>query len=296
MLIKSIIQYLPTYAMSVFLLPLEITKDSERSISRFWWNTKKMDSRSIHWMSWEGLSRHKSSGGMGFRDFRDFNLAMLGKHGWRFITNPNSLVSRVFKAKYFPDSDFMEAKIGNNPSSVWRSIWEAKHVISAGMRWKIGSGNSVNIIGQPWLFDDNNPFITSSVQGLENRKVSDLMTMEYRAWEEEILRDMFNVRDQQCIRSVPLNENQDEDTLYWGKEVSGQYTVRSAYRMLQEHKNIWRPQDQNSMWRKTWRIKAPPKVLNFMWRALSNCLPTMVMLMHKKVEVNPLCQLCRSGE
>lgn len=195
-LIKSIIQSLPTYAMSVFLLPLEITKDLERSISRFWWNTKKVDSRSIHWMSWEGLSRHKSSGGMGFRDFRDFNLAMLGKQGWRFVINPSSLLSRVFKAKYFPDSNFMEAKIRNHPSFVWRSISEAKQVISAGMRWKIGFGNSVNIIGQPWLLDDNNPFITSNVQGLENHKVSDLMSMEYRAWDEDILRDMFNVRDQ----------------------------------------------------------------------------------------------------
>lgn len=150
-LVKSIIQALPTYAMSVFLLPLEITKDLERSISRFWWNSKKNDSRSIHRMSWERLSRHKSSGGMGFRNFRDFNLAMLGKQAWRFITNPSSLVSRIYKAHYFPNCSFMEAKIGNNPSFVWRSIWEAKQVISAGMRWKIGSGNSVNIVGQPWL-------------------------------------------------------------------------------------------------------------------------------------------------
>lgn len=58
------------------------------------------------------------------------------------------------------------------------------------MRWKIKFGNSVNIVEQPWLLDDSNPFITSRVQGLKN-----------------IQGDMFNVRDQQCIRSVPLNEN-----------------------------------------------------------------------------------------
>lgn len=58
-LVKAIIQSLPTYAMNVFMLPLEIIKDFERSIARFWWNTKKSDSRSIHWMSWERLSLHK---------------------------------------------------------------------------------------------------------------------------------------------------------------------------------------------------------------------------------------------
>lgn len=130
-LVKSIVQALPTYAMSVFLLPLEITKDFERCISRFWWNSKKNDSRCIYWMNWERLSRHKSSGGMGFRDFRDFNLAMLGKQAWRIITNTTSLVSRIYKARYFPNYSFMEAKIGSNPSFVWRSIWEAKHVIAA---------------------------------------------------------------------------------------------------------------------------------------------------------------------
>ncbi|KAL8113674.1 hypothetical protein AgCh_020839 [Apium graveolens] len=125
-LVKSVIQSLPTYAMKIFLLPLEITKDVERCISKFWWNIKKTASKSIHWMSWDRLTRHKSCGGMGFRDFRDFNLAMLGK--------------------------------------------QAKHVIAAVMRWKIGSGNSVNIVGQPWLLDENNPFVTSTAQGLQNHK------------------------------------------------------------------------------------------------------------------------------
>lgn len=34
-LVKSVIQSLSAYAMSVFLLPLEITKDVKTSISRF---------------------------------------------------------------------------------------------------------------------------------------------------------------------------------------------------------------------------------------------------------------------
>lgn len=34
-LIKNVAQALPTYAMSIFLLPLDITKDFERSLSRF---------------------------------------------------------------------------------------------------------------------------------------------------------------------------------------------------------------------------------------------------------------------
>lgn len=69
-LVKSVVQSLPTYAMSVFLLPVEITKNLERVISKFWWSSKPSERNGIHWMSWTRLTKHKSTGGMGFRDFR----------------------------------------------------------------------------------------------------------------------------------------------------------------------------------------------------------------------------------
>ncbi|PKA61986.1 putative mitochondrial protein [Apostasia shenzhenica] len=62
---------------------------------------------------------------MGFRDPVAFNKVLVAKQGWRMITHPNSLVVRVFKAKYFPKSDIMNAQLGSNPSYAWRSIiWE----------------------------------------------------------------------------------------------------------------------------------------------------------------------------
>lgn len=91
-------------------------------------------------MSWERLSNHKAKGGLSFRDFRDFNLALLGKQGWRLISNSNRLSSKIYKARYFPNSHFFDSKLGDNPSYVWRSIWEAKSVIMAGARWILGKG------------------------------------------------------------------------------------------------------------------------------------------------------------
>jgi hypothetical protein len=38
---------------------------------------------------------------MGFKDIKLFNLAMLGKQGWRLLTNPDSLCAIVLKGKYF---------------------------------------------------------------------------------------------------------------------------------------------------------------------------------------------------
>lgn len=74
-------------------------------------------------MSYKRLTVHKSIGGIGFRNLRDFNLALLEKQGWRLQCRPDSLVSRLFKTWYYHDSRFVEAKLGNSPSFIWRSIF-----------------------------------------------------------------------------------------------------------------------------------------------------------------------------
>ena len=49
----------------------------------------------------------KEQGGMGFRDLHFFNLAMLGKHGWNFVSNLHTLANRLIKAKYFPHGNLI---------------------------------------------------------------------------------------------------------------------------------------------------------------------------------------------
>ena len=53
---------------------------------------------------------------MGFRDVGAFNQALLAKQCWRILSKPSSLVAMIFKAKYFPKGDFLDAYIGHNPS------------------------------------------------------------------------------------------------------------------------------------------------------------------------------------
>lgn len=203
-LIKTVAQAMPTYAMSMFLLPNDITKDFERSLSRYWWGIKENDKCGIHWMKWSRLSKHKSNGGMGFRDFREFNLALLGKQAWRLATQTKTLASKVYKARYFADCHFFDSKLGDNPSLIWRSIWEAKSVVMAGARWKVGDGSQIKIRGHPWLQGVTNPCVTSKLQGLKNATVMSLMDMEGQHWDIDILKDLFNQRDQQCILSTNI--------------------------------------------------------------------------------------------
>lgn len=41
-----------------------------------------------------------------------------------------------------------------------------------------------------------------------------------------------------------------------------------------------------------WNIKAPPKALNLVWRAVSFCLPTKTLLQTKHVQIDNMCPVC----
>nr|ABN08840.1 RNA-directed DNA polymerase, putative [Medicago truncatula] len=57
---------------------------------------------------------------MGFKGLKAFNMAMVGKQAWKLVSSPESLITRLLKAKYFPRSGYFGASIGHNPSYVWR--------------------------------------------------------------------------------------------------------------------------------------------------------------------------------
>lgn len=69
---------------------------------------------------------------MGFKNLYGFNLALLGKHCWNFINNPNILVARLYKAGYFPRSHLLHVVQGSGPIFIRVGIWKAKEALKVG--------------------------------------------------------------------------------------------------------------------------------------------------------------------
>lgn len=131
-LLKSVIQSIPNHCMSVYLLPKELCYGLERMMNSFWWGNKRGQDRGIIWQKWKCLCKSKSGGGLGFRCLHEFNIAPLGKQAWKLLLNPNSMVSMVLKARYYPNSSYLEATLGNNPSYIWRCLLAAQDLIRKG--------------------------------------------------------------------------------------------------------------------------------------------------------------------
>ncbi|OMP01909.1 reverse transcriptase [Corchorus capsularis] len=147
---SAVAQAVPTYLMSCFKFPKTFLHELNQMIARFWWGGDETR-RKIHWKNWADLCVSKLDGGLGFRDFKAFNLALLAKQCCRIIHNENSLCSRLLKAKYFRDRTFMSATLGANPSFLWRSLLAGRDVIKLGSRWRVGNGSSIEVWTDNWL-------------------------------------------------------------------------------------------------------------------------------------------------
>ncbi|KAA3472879.1 reverse transcriptase [Gossypium australe] len=67
-------------------------------------------------LAWEKMCHPKGMGGLGFRDLRLFNVALLGRQVWRLLNYKDTLCYKVLSSKYFPNGDVFHPKKVDRPS------------------------------------------------------------------------------------------------------------------------------------------------------------------------------------
>jgi hypothetical protein len=114
-MLKSVAQAIPTYIMSCFQIPENICNRMRATISNHWWGFEG-GKKTMHWKSWRWLMTPKFMGGMGFRDMKLFNQAMLTRQCWRILIDPESLCAKLLKGRYFPNGSFLDSTITRSRS------------------------------------------------------------------------------------------------------------------------------------------------------------------------------------
>ncbi|XP_062013785.1 uncharacterized protein LOC133730151 [Rosa rugosa] len=288
-LIKVVAQALPLYTMNCYLLPQNLIQELHQLCAQFWWGSTD-DKKAMHWRAWDDLCKPKSMGGMGFRHLFAFNLAMLAKQGWRLLQYPDSLIGQLFKALYFPHSNFWEAELGSQPSFAWRSILQGRDILKAGIKRHIGNGLSTNIWRDPWLMgEDLGAYFSSRATFVADLFISP------GVWNVTLLSELFPAYIVQKILTLPLSPRVHEDRWIWGADKKGQFTVKSAYhvarnRILDDVSSISNP--SATLWRQLWKAQVPSNVKICAWKAASNILPTRGRLSERGVDIDTQCPLC----
>lgn len=123
------------------------------------------------------------------------NEAFLLKQFWCILVNPNSLVSKCLKARYFSNTSIFEAPFRNNYSIVWKNIWRVG--MAARDVMVINSDNTVT-----WKADQSGCFTVKSAYGYLKKK-KDEHFLEKRG---EVSDNSQTVLFWKCVWRSPVQE------------------------------------------------------------------------------------------
>lgn len=296
-LIKSVIQSIPSYTMNCFLFPITLCQEIEQATARFFWGSS-IEERKSHWAKWDILTSPKAKGGLGFREIHYFNIAMLAKQLWGLLQNPNSQIQRILKAKYYKRSDLMNAQLGYKPSYLWRSLLASRDIIREGTAWRVGNGESIATLTDKWVGVNQYQIpVVDEREEMEMSRVADLIDHRTGKWKKEIIESLFLPEIANQIIAMPLSVNGGEDRRIWRFTKNGMFTVKSAYHVTVEKYSQATLHHQSpsaipSNWKRLWRIQTLPRVRNFLWKVCMNAVPTRANLAKRHIMADAICGMC----
>lgn len=263
-LIKSVVQAIPSYAMACFALPKRFCDKLNSYISNFWWSGNP-ENRGVHWASWDHATQSKFSGGLGFRDFKAFNVAMLAKQGWRLTINPNTFWGSIMKGLYYPNSNFLQAAKGNRPSWAWSSLLQGREILLKGIRWQVANGSKILFWNDNWLPSSQDFKVhTARAPDCPLVYVQDFIDQRSKTWKEADISRWVSQEEANEILSIPISHNGKVDFLVWHYEPKDHYTVKSGYHLARELQSAGaQPKASSSfnppraLWKFIWSMNIP---------------------------------------
>ncbi|OMP07498.1 hypothetical protein COLO4_07290 [Corchorus olitorius] len=129
------------------------------------------------------------------------------------------------------------------------------------------------------------------------------MDKEEGTWNIEVVGEAIPEEDRTRIEKLPICQREGPDRVIWPYNKDGSYSVRSGYLSMKGSRHV---RDGNrassshivskSTWKQIWKIQAPSKIKNFLWKACQNALATYQNLWKRRCCTTPTCQLCLHQE
>jgi hypothetical protein len=124
-----------------------------------------------------------------------------------------------------------------------------------------------------------------------------LIDQDLKQWDRSLISIIFLPEEAATIMNIPLSPFQPRDRLIWRCTANGGFTVKNAYHLGIEMKNLEKAGSSKTVktgdtWKKCWSLNVPNAVKMFLWKACHDLLSTKVNLLKRGVCDNSLCPIC----
>ena len=136
-----------------------------------------------------------------------------------------------------------------------------RDVINKGAVWRVGNVESIKIWEHKWLTEFSNSYVVSLRIDTEVSLVKDLFVAGRRVWDPGLVQRLFLPWEAELIQRILVCEESVADLLTWPLTPTGDYSVRSAYRILESNaRNVNLGSSSGDGQSKIWKIKTPNRI------------------------------------
>ncbi|XP_073066025.1 uncharacterized protein [Primulina eburnea] len=309
-LIKSVLNAMPTYYMSIFKVPNKVEKQLEALMRNFLWDGADGETHN-HVVNWNQVCKPRDRGGLGLENIRLRNRALLGKWWWRCATERNSLWKKVVGSIYGFHENGWDVRVARNATfkSPWKFISRSHSTCQTMIATVLKGGNIVRFWEDRWVgfssFQDSFPHIYLLASN-SNKPIAQFFSVSSShgnsviSWDVRFRRDLNDIELGEytdllgVLESVSLSVGTG-DVRVWLGDSSGVFSVNSFY-------TSFFPLDSYPVfpfYHNIWKVPIPQKVKVFSWIVALGKIQTTDNLQRRRPELvlNPQrCYLCKNDE
>lgn len=208
------------------------------------------DCHKVAWVKWSVVCQPKKEGGLGVKDLDLFNLSLLGKWKWRFMTEPNAIWRNLLSHRYGKIDNLFHSTRGNQnmQSFWWRDIQrlDSAHPslhgwFTSAVRRKVLNGKSTLFWHDTWLSDVPLKILFPRLFSISS--VQDCMVADFGLWRGDLWcwncswrRNLFawevdlQVQLQDTLAPVVVSRD-GTDGWVWLEDPSKSYSVKICLRL-----------------------------------------------------------------
>ena len=287
-LINSVLTSIHVYWASIFKIPIATIREIEMICRNFLWANGEVV-RGKAKVKWSDVCKPKINGGLGIKDLRFWNDALLIKHIWNLISNKKSLWVQWVRENYIGDGNFWEIWQKKSMNWTWKRFLELRKTVRHHIVSCVGDGRNTSLWHDWW-----HPIgILSTIisrrdwfrNGFsENSLVSDVLTNDTYRWPVDWVIKFPGLKDAPMF----CNNGNQKDITVW-RDMNGVNKKFSC-------KQVWR--DINNFGSKVkwvscvWYSNCIPRNAFILWLAVLNRLKTQDRVKCWEKSGSLLCPFC----